>query len=87
MLFYKMSVNIYMFHGGTIFEFLNGANSQGTDYQPSLTSYDYSAPLDEAGNPTPIYYAFQKIIMEHFGKFNAIQIDKNEIVTYGKVTF
>ena len=44
------SVNLYMFHGGTNFGFTNGANDKGV-YQPIVTSYDYDAPLDEAGEP------------------------------------
>ena len=34
---------------------MNGANSNGKNYQPDVTSYDYDAPLDEAGHPTPKY--------------------------------
>ncbi len=44
------SVNFYMFHGGTNFGFTNGANEK-TTYRPTVTSYDYDAPLDEAGDP------------------------------------
>jgi beta-galactosidase len=55
------SVNIYMFHGGTNFSLTNGANDKGT-YQPIVTSYDYDAPLDEAGNPTAKYWAFRDIL-------------------------
>ena len=58
------SVNIYMFHGGTNFGFGNGANDKGV-YQPIVTSYDYDAPLDEAGNPTPKYWAFRKVLAKY----------------------
>ena len=58
------SVNIYMFHGGTNFGLTNGANDKGT-YQPITTSYDYDAPLDEAGNPTAKYWAFRDVISRH----------------------
>ena len=58
------SVNIYMFHGGTNFGLTNGANDKGT-YQPITTSYDYDAPLDEAGNPTAKYWAFRDVIARH----------------------
>lgn len=58
------SVNIYMFHGGTNFGFTNGANDKGT-YVPISTSYDYDAPLDEAGNPTAKYYALREVIAKH----------------------
>jgi beta-galactosidase len=58
------SVNIYMFHGGTNFGLTNGANDKGT-YQPLVTSYDYDAPLDEAGNPTAKYHAFRDVIARY----------------------
>jgi len=58
------SVNIYMFHGGTNFGLTSGANDKGT-YQPITTSYDYDAPLDEAGNPTAKYWAFRDVIARH----------------------
>jgi beta-galactosidase len=61
------SVNMYMFHGGTSFGFMNGANgSPGAhDYWPQTTSYDYDAALDESGRPTPKYYAFRDVIARH----------------------
>ncbi|WP_066523170.1 glycoside hydrolase family 35 protein [Curtobacterium ammoniigenes] len=58
------SVNIYMFHGGTNFGFTNGANDKGV-YRPIATSYDYDAPLDEAGNPTPKFDAFREVIARY----------------------
>ncbi|WP_439382928.1 glycoside hydrolase family 35 protein [Amycolatopsis lexingtonensis] len=58
------SVNLYMFHGGTNFGFTNGANDKGV-YQPIVTSYDYDAPLDEAGDPTPKYHAFRDVIARY----------------------
>ena len=60
------SVNIYMFHGGTNFGLTSGANDKGT-YHPITTSYDYDAPLDEAGNPTAKYWAFRDVIARHAG--------------------
>ncbi|MFD7657801.1 beta-galactosidase [Actinosynnema sp. NPDC059797] len=58
------SVNVYMFHGGTNFGFSSGANDKGV-YQPTTTSYDYDAPLDEAGNPTAKYHAFREVIARY----------------------
>ena len=58
------SVNIYMFHGGTNFGLTSGANDKGT-YAPIVTSYDYDAPLDEAGNPTAKYWAFREVIAKY----------------------
>ena len=61
------SVNLYMFHGGTDWGFMNGANDNAadTDYAPQTTSYDYAAPLNEAGDPTPAYYAFRKLFRQY----------------------
>ncbi len=58
------SVNIYMFEGGTSFGWMNGANSDGKNYQPDTTSYDYDAPLDEKGDPRNKFDAFRKVIHE-----------------------
>lgn len=58
------SVNIYMFHGGTNFGTTNGANDKGR-YDPIVTSYDYDAPLDEAGNPTEKFHAFREVISRY----------------------
>jgi beta-galactosidase len=58
------SVNVYMFHGGTNFGLFSGANDKGV-YRPTITSYDYDAPLDEAGNPTAKYHAFREVIARY----------------------
>jgi beta-galactosidase len=63
------SVSLYMFHGGTNFGFMSGANAApGPRYQSDVTSYDYDSPLDEAGNPTPKFAAFREVIARHTGK-------------------
>jgi len=57
-------VNIYMFHGGTSFGLMNGAN----DYDhltPDVTSYDYDAVLTEDGRITEKYRLFQKAVQQH----------------------
>lgn len=56
------SVSFYMFHGGTNFGFMNGANCEDGLYQPTTTSYDYDAPLNECGDLTPRYHAFRQVI-------------------------
>jgi beta-galactosidase len=61
-----LSINLYMFHGGTTRGFMNGANMTDADgYQPETSSYDYDAPLDEAGNPTAKFYKFRAVIEKH----------------------
>ena len=61
------SVNLYMFHGGTSFGFMNGANYGEDGYLPLLTSYDYDAALDEAGRPTRKYFLFRDVIQRRTG--------------------
>jgi beta-galactosidase len=57
------SVNLYMFHGGTNFGLMSGANEAPyPDYQATVTSYDDDAPLNEAGDPTPKYFAFRDVL-------------------------
>ncbi|OGU64183.1 MAG: beta-galactosidase [Stygiobacter sp. GWC2_38_9] len=58
----KKSFNFYVIHGGTNFGFSAGANSGGKGYEPDLTSYDYDAPINEQGNPTPKYFALRNLI-------------------------
>lgn len=58
-----MSINMYMFHGGTTRGFMNGANyNDENPYEPQISSYDYDAPLDEAGNPTAKFFRFREVI-------------------------
>ena len=64
-----VSFNLYMFHGGTSFGFMNGANFSKA-YEPDVTSYDYDAPLDEAGRPRPKYFELQKLIHQHAPAIN-----------------
>ncbi|XP_064477228.1 beta-galactosidase-like [Ornithodoros turicata] len=55
---HNASVNFYMYHGGTNFGFSSGSNAgEG----PQVTSYDYGAPLSEAGDPTDLYYKIRAI--------------------------
>ncbi|XP_041789125.1 beta-galactosidase [Chelmon rostratus] len=53
------NVNLYMFIGGTNFGYWNGANSP---YAAQPTSYDYDAPLTEAGDLTEKYFAIREVI-------------------------
>lgn len=62
------SVNIYMAHGGTNFAGWAGANRAGTLHdgalEPTVTSYDYDAPIDESGRPTEKFWAFREVLAE-----------------------
>ncbi len=78
------SVNIYMMHGGTNFGFMAGAN-QDERYFPTVTSYDYDAPLDERGEPTAKYHAFREIFARHGAKIEPVP-PTAPARAYGKVS-
>ncbi|MDP4251185.1 MAG: beta-galactosidase [Bacteroidota bacterium] len=53
-----VSFSFYMAQGGTLFGFTSGANYNKKDpIQPDMTSYDYDAPITEAGRATPKFKA------------------------------
>lgn len=77
---YPASVNMYMFIGGTNWGFMNGANIADSSidnkgYQPTTTSYDYDAPLTEAGDYTEKYV----MVKELLNKYNKIKLHTPEI--------
>ncbi|XP_072300484.1 beta-galactosidase-1-like protein isoform X2 [Eucyclogobius newberryi] len=61
MLVMGANVNMYMFEGGTNFGYWNGADHD-TRYRSVVTSYDYDAPLSEAGDPTEKLMAIREVI-------------------------
>ena len=67
MLDHGYSFNLYMAEGGTTFGWMNGANSDGRNYEPDTTSYDYDAPIDERGVLRPKYFAFRDLITKATG--------------------
>ncbi|MED6291367.1 hypothetical protein CHARACLAT_022795 [Characodon lateralis] len=60
-----MSVNLYMFHGGSSFGFMTGAVSDPS-YRSLVSSYDYDAPLSEAGEYTAKYH----LLKDLFSRYN-----------------
>lgn len=82
----SINFNIYVFFGGTNFEFTAGANSGGT-YMPDITSYDYDAPLSEAGDPTPKYFAIRDVLARHNPEVaNSAPPTPSNKSAYGKIT-
>lgn len=62
----KAHFNFYMAHGGTNFGFTSGANyNDEHDIQPDITSYDYDAPVSEAGWATPKYIAIREVMKKY----------------------
>ncbi len=64
MLDHNVSFSIYMVHGGTTFGFDAGAN-YFPPFWPESTSYDYDAPVSEAGWATPKFYAIRDLFSRH----------------------
>lgn len=62
----QVHFNFYMIHGGTNFGFTSGANyNEEHDIQPDITSYDYDAPISEAGWATPKYLALRELMKKY----------------------
>ncbi|KAF0038699.1 hypothetical protein F2P81_009183 [Scophthalmus maximus] len=59
-----MSVNLYMFHGGSTFGFMSGALADPS-YKALVPSYDYDAPLSEAGEYTPKYHLLRDLLQRY----------------------
>ncbi|MCR4953366.1 MAG: beta-galactosidase [Treponema sp.] len=78
------NVNIYMFHGGTNFGFMNGSNYYAK-LTPDTTSYDYDAPLAEDGRLTKKYYAFREIIKKYHEVPDVDFSTKIEYKAFGKI--
>lgn len=83
----KISVSMYMFHGGTNFWYTNGANT-AEGYAPQPTSYDYDAPLGEWGNCYPKYYAFRDAISKYLPKGESLPDvpADNPTISFPKIT-
>jgi len=82
-------VNMYMFHGGTNFGFMNGANANTLpEYAPTVTSYDYDAPLSECGDVTPKFLAFREVIAKYRPEVREIPVPANpRKKNYGRIEF
>jgi beta-galactosidase len=59
-----ISCNLYMAHGGSTFGYMAGANFDRA-YQPTISAYDYDAPIDEAGRPTAKFHAMREVMRKH----------------------
>ena len=59
----NISFSLYMTHGGTTFGHWGGANCP--PYSAMCSSYDYDAPISEAGWATPKYYKLRELLMQY----------------------
>jgi beta-galactosidase len=58
-----ISFSLYMAHGGTSFGQWAGGNAP--PYAPTVTSYDYDAPIDETGKPTDKFFAIRNLLKNY----------------------
>lgn len=90
----NISVNFYMFHGGTNFGFMNGANYHN-EQRCTVTSYDYDALLTEAGDLTNKYYLVKntlenlkdKISIKKHKNYKKYEVEDSKKIAYGKASF
>lgn len=59
----NISFSLYMAHGGTTFGHWGGANNPA--YSAMCSSYDYDAPISEAGWTTDKYFALRKMLAQY----------------------
>lgn len=55
-----------MFYGGTNYGFSSSTGFDVNGYEIGTTSYDYDAPITEAGDITSKYYAIRKVVQAYF---------------------
>ena len=81
------SVNFYMYFGGTNFGLWNGANGDLTYYKAQPTSYDFDAPLSEAGDMTWKWSKVLDVIKKYRSDIPTYEVANSTKKAYGKVTF
>jgi beta-galactosidase len=76
----KASFSIYMAHGGTSFGFGTGADRP---FKPDTSSYDYDAPISEAGWPTDKFWKTRELFAKYLNPGETIPEPpaKNPVIT------
>ncbi len=80
-----ISFSLYMTHGGTSWGHWAGANSPG--FSPDVTSYDYDAPINEAGQVTPKYMELREMLAQYSDKKLPSIPKEYPVITIPEVTF
>ena len=52
---------------------MNGCSARGTIDLPQVTSYDYDALLNEAGNPTAKYMAVKEMMATYYPEYPQLE--------------
>lgn len=87
MLDHKASFSIYMVHGGSTFGWWAGANCP--PFLPEVSSYDYDAPISEAGWETPKFLALRELFTKYLDKGETLpNIPKrNKVISVPEIKF
>ncbi len=80
-----ISFSLYMTHGGTSWGHWAGANSPG--FSPDVTSYDYDAPINEAGQVTPKYTELRNMLAQYSDKKLPAVPKEYPVISIPKVQF
>lgn len=80
-----ISFSLYMTHGGTSWGHWAGANSPG--FSPDVTSYDYDAPINEAGQVTPKYNELRAMLAEYSDKKLPAIPKEYPVISIPKIAF
>eukprot|EP00927_Polykrikos_kofoidii_P040383 TRINITY_DN34535_c0_g1_i1.p1 TRINITY_DN34535_c0_g1~~TRINITY_DN34535_c0_g1_i1.p1 ORF type:complete len:642 (+),score=71.91 TRINITY_DN34535_c0_g1_i1:57-1982(+) len=90
----QASFSLYLAHGGTNFGFWSGANGgQHKRYEPDITSYDYRAPISEAGthgigwDGKDLFIAVKDAIAAAHGQPSSSEPDVLPMTSYGQIKF
>ena len=78
------SFSIYMAHGGTTFGFYTGADRP---FKPDTSSYDYDAPISEAGWTTPKFEQSRALLAQYLlpGETLPDPPARNPVITFSPV--
>jgi len=79
------SFSIYMVHGGTTFGLWAGADRP---FKPDTSSYDYDAPISEAGWPTEKFFKTRELLTKYLlpGETIPEPPAKNPVISFPAVT-
>lgn len=83
----NISFSLYMAHGGTSFGQWGGANSP--PFGAMVSSYDYNAPINEAGQPTDKFYAVRDLMKNYLNPGETIPEPPANypVISIPKITF
>ena len=78
------SFSIYMAHGGTTFGLWAGCDQP---FKPDISSYDYDAPINEAGRTTPKFFQTRDLLSKYLqpGEMLPDPPPQNPLISFARV--